>query len=569
MEQGYPVNGDGIDIVIDARDGKLLSYSQNWRTGVTFQLPEKVLEEAKAKEAYFNQLPMQLQYQRFMKPGTEQGEWKLVYRSQFSFPMVSMEGKLLGWNGEPVDLSQVTQAKLVPASAKPYVKPEKPLTKEEALALAQSVAGRKDQPSDLNCSEYGEETKTRACTFNWAGTKEESNPNVQIDLETGAILHFSDWGPWYKGEPTTSPKITLQQARQMGTDFIRTYRPDLAGQVLVVANENKGPEGQIYSYSISFQMTHQFVPVSGYGSNMDIDPKSGRIVYFWGQAMAKNEEFPGLDGLIKPVQALESFMANKGMELVWNTFYGNGMKPGWVEAGMEQKEPQTMLVWQPKRILPVEVIDAKTGALYDHNGRDLVEMARRPEDIEGHFAQREIELLWARGIFELKGGKFNPDAPATAADLAQWLVMVRGMQPYIAYDYARGFGGEKAATAANFTASPQAPYLGAALQNGILLPDDFDADADPTEPVSRELFALWAVRALGYGDIAKMENRIEMSFSDKGQLGAKYANAVAILNGLKIVRSDAFRPQANITRGEAAQILLSVAVKGQVYPYWK
>lgn len=572
MEQGYPVTGDGIDMVIDARDGKLVNYNLNWGRVLTFTAPAKVLEQEKAQEAYYNQLPMQLQYQRFTRPGIDKGEWKLVYRPQTGFPMVNMDGKLIGWDGKPIDFTAISQAKLVPAAAKPYVKPAEPLSKEQALALAQTVAARQDQPTGLNCTEYGEETKTRSCQFNWSDPKNESNPNVQVDLETGVVIHFSDWGSWRKGEPTRTPKVNAEQARQIAMDFIRSYRPDLAGNVLAQVHENMAQEGLIYGYSVSFQRTYEFVPVAGYGAHMEIDPHTGRIAYFYSESMPKGEQMPSLEGVIKSTEALKSFMTHKGLELTWITTFERALLPGWKEAGMVEpgtNEPQTMLVWAPKRILPVEMLDAKTGALYDYSGRDLVEMAKRPVDIEGHAAQREIELLWARGIFELKDGKFNPDQAATAGDLAQWLVMVRGMQPYMAYDYAMGFGGERAAAAANFTASKQAPYLGAALQYGILLPEDFDADADPSEPVSRELFALWAVRALGYGEIAKMENRIAMSFGDKGDIGARYANAAALLNGLKIVRSDLFRPQANITRAEAAQILLAVASKGQVYPMWK
>jgi hypothetical protein len=216
----------------------------------------------------------------------------------------------------------------------------------------------------------------------------------------------------------------------------------------------------------------------------------------------------------------------------------------------------------------VETIDAVTGVPYDYSGRDLIQAAMRPTDIEGYFAQKEIELLWARGVLDLKDGKFRPEETATASDLARWLVLSRGIQPYLTYDWASNFTGGRGAAGEKMAASLAAPYFGAALQAGIILPEDFDVDADPNAPVSRELFALWAVRAMGYGDLVKMENRITMTFSDQQQITAKYANAVAILNGLKITTGDAagnFNPQRSITRGEAAKVLFAVASQARRY----
>jgi hypothetical protein len=203
-------------------------------------------------------------------------------------------------------------------------------------------------------------------------------------------------------------------------------------------------------------------------------------------------------------------------------------------------------------------IDARTGALLDSRGRDLLDAAKRPADIAGHFAEREIDLLWTRGILEVKDGKFNPNQAATAGEIARWLVMARGMSPYAGYDFRR-FGGERMAMAVS--ASPSAPYLGAALQAGIILPEELGPEAKPEAGVSREMLALWTARAMGYGTIAKMPNRIDMPFADKAAIGAKYANAVALLHGLGIIMGDgatSFEPRRAATRGEAAKFLFAV-----------
>ncbi|HYG60382.1 MAG TPA: YcdB/YcdC domain-containing protein, partial [Symbiobacteriaceae bacterium] len=568
MEQGYPVSNQGLDIVINATNGNLQSYYRNWGSTLQAKLPEAILEQSKADAAYQEQLPLLLQYQRFTKPGTEASEIRLVYRPLTGwFPSVGMDGKLLDNAGQPLDVGTLPKTQLVPAADKPYQKPAQLLTADEALAVALAVSGRKDQPNNVNCNEYGKETKTRTCEYSWNDQEKQSYYSVQVDLVTGLVVNLSGWDRSMDRSYMEKfvPKVNKEQAYQMGVDFIRQFRPDLAGTALGTVYEEKGYEGQIVNYRMQFQYTHEYVPIADRAATVQVDARTGTIRYFWSEASTEEKvEYPAVEGLITTEKAIASFLTHKGLELRWVTFYD--YEP-YLKESETAKEPETKLVWVPRTILPVEFIEAKTAALLDFRGRDVVELAKRPSDIDGHFAQREIELLWARGVFELTDGKFNPNEVATAADLARWLVLVRGLQPYLSYDYAMSFGG-KGAAAENFQRSAEAPYLGAALQAGILLPEDFPTDADPAEPISRELFALWSIRAMGYAEIAKMENRIEMSFQDKATIGARYANAVALLDGLNVLQAEAFRPQAKITRAEAAQILFAVAARARMYPVW-
>lgn len=575
VEQGYPVSNQGVDMTINARTGELQNYSFNWDPEFKAELPAKVLEKAQAEAAYREQLAMQLTYRRYQKPATDLGEWKLVYRPVNGYPYMNQQGKLIDWTGKALEPN--TDPKLLPAAAKPYVKPAKPLTPDEALALAYEVSGRTEAPANVNCREYGEETKEQSCSFDWYS---ENSPggHLQIDLSSGLVFHYSNWAQYepIKDVEKYQPKLSVEQAQKIAVEFLQKYRPDLAGKALILPPDQRMVErykqmGEpLRSYNFQFQMTHDYIPVDGWQVGMEIDANSGVIRYFYGyNDMRANEKepFPSLDGLAKAEVAVNSFLTNQGIELTWVTMqpesYYMGKQPN------ADEKPVMMLVWAPRRMMGIEAIDAKTGVPYDYEGRDLVEAAKRPTDIEGHYAQREIELLWARRIFDLKDGKFNPEQQVSAGELARWLVMAKGMQPYPMYDFRMSLAG-KGAAADNIANSPAAAYFGAAMQAGIILPEDIVTDADPSAPVTREQYALWVVRALGYGDIAKMEAKIEMPFKDQASIGAKFANAVALLNGLKISTGDAqgnFNPQRLVTRGEAAKLLFAVASQNRGYWY--
>ncbi|MDF2631031.1 MAG: S-layer protein [Symbiobacteriaceae bacterium] len=581
MEQGYPVQNQGVDITIDARTGKLQNYSFNWDPEFKAELPKSILDKAQAEAAYRAQLPMRLTYRRYTKPGTDLGEWRLVYKPVTGYPALSQDGKLIGYNGEPIDFTAMADLKLVPATAKPYVKPAQPLTPDEALAMAYAITGRTEAPTNMNCREYGEEAKEHTCNFDWY-SPDSPGGYLQIDLTTGLLVHMSNWAQYdpIPDPKKYEPKFSVTQAQKIAVEFLQKYRPDLAGKALIQPPSEemmiryKEMGEPIRSYNFQFLMTHEYIPVEGWQVGIEIDANTGDIRYFYGyNEMSANEKepFPALTDLKKAEAAIDSFLTNQGLELVWQTQMPESYYMGKMPTVDAEKKSVTTLVWAPRAVMGIEAIDAKTGVPYDYEGRDLIEAAKRPTDIDGHYAQREIELLWARRIFDLKDGKFNPEQTISAAEAARWLVMAKGMQPYPMYDFAMSFAGAgKGAAAENLSKSEAAAYFGAALQSGILLPEDFAVDADPNAPVTREQYALWTVRALGYGDIAKMEAKIEMPFKDQAAIGAKFANAVALLNGLKISSGDAagnFNPQAMVTRGEAAKILFAVASKSRMYWY--
>lgn len=573
LAEGHPVNGQGINLAISARTGELEQFSAQWQTEQVFTLPAAVLTADQAMAAYKRQVPMELQYMRFQKPGTEEGEWRLVYRPMTNWnPTLNQNGRLLGPDGAEIDLAPYLDRKRLPDSVTPYKAPEQPLSRAEALAVAQTVAGRSEEPTSSNYSEYGEETKTRAWSFSWSRNRElepgEYNTEVRVDPELGLVVNMYNWTrhePLKEGE---EPAVSRAEAEAAATQFLLANRPDLAGKLQLTF---EGDEISIKyrlagiqpdSHRFSYQALRFGIPVAGQQVSVEVDARTGVIRSFWGQPFGTSKEpFPfTFFSAMAPEAAMDSFLKHSQLQAIWQVFYDRMAR----EMGKES-DPMPTLVWTPAATLPVAAIDAISGVPLDYQGRDLVEAAKRPIDIAGHFAQREIELLWARGVFELTGGKFNPGESATAADVARWLILSRGLRPLPSYDFSRGLGGN-AQFAAKVAAAPaSAPFFGAALQSGIFLAEDFGPDSDPNAPVSREVFALWAVRAMGYGRIAAMQSAIEIPYADKASIGGRYTNAVAILHGLKIVRGDGvtFAPQRSVTRGEAAKVLFAITSEGR------
>lgn len=557
--QGHPLAGDGVAIAIDLHSGELTSYALNRRpSAADLQLPEKMLSPEEAAAAYAKGLELELQYEQYNKPGTDEFEWRLVYRPTADFPHMNQEGAMLDNEGEPLEKSRNIP---VPAPAVPYRKPAQPLTAEQALAAAQAVSGRKDAPISTQYSEYGAETKRATYSYTWVTEATESAPRVEIrvsvDAETGLVADYSNWTetrPLAEGE---KPPVSYESAQQKAIQFVRTHRPDLAGSVELIVEEPWWLESdyQPTGYYMSFRELKNGIPVAGSRLSVTVNAVTGAIEYFWASPVevSADSPMPPAEGLISAEEAAKAFLASPGIQTAWVSFWDS-------EA---QKQGAPVLLWQPVPHLNVQAIDARTGAPLDWQGRDLIEAQRYPSDIKGHAAEREIELLWSRGVLDLQDGKFNPADAVKAEDLVRWVVLARGLRPLPAYDFSL-VGGKGAGMAMEAARNANSAYFGAALRSGIITGDDLALLKDLTGPVSRELASLWAVRAMGYGRIADMEARIEMAFADKGEIGAQYQNAVAILSGLGIVSADAegkFGPQQSLTRGDAARMLFAVTAQ--------
>ncbi|MGE5675986.1 MAG: YcdB/YcdC domain-containing protein [Mycobacterium leprae] len=573
MEQGYPSRNGGVSITMDARTNQLMSYQRNLQTNITYVTPEKVATRDQAMQAY-RALPMQLAYQYYQKPASTEGEWRLIYRPATGFfPPLSQDGVLLNYQGKVLDLKRLANLTPLPAPDKPYKAPERPLTEQEALALAQQVAGRTDQPTSSSCNESSKgEEKSAFCSYNWSAQGElkagEYNTDVQIDLHKGVAASYNSWGLWSPIGPDEKI-ITEDEARQNAVDFIRTVRPDLVSNLMLMP-PTADQDVMLYkveSYQVTFAQMKNGIPFADRQLSVQVDARNGHIRNFWANdwGIDAKTTFPQANYVIKPEEALDAFLKVQGLELGWQTLQ-QPYFPGKTPAPADNTY-KANLYWLPASKLNVVAIDANTGAPLDYQGRNLIELTTKPTDIAGHFAEKEINLLWSRGVFSLKDGKFNPNGTLSMAELSRWLILARGMQPYPTYNFASMGRGEAMAT--KMAQAADAPYIGAALQNGIILPEDLTDDTDPNAPVTREQVALWAVRAMGYGAIAKMPNRIDMPFTDKDQIGDRYVNAVAILHGLGVIKggSDSrFAPQRLITRGEAAKILFAVA--NQVRRYY-
>jgi len=91
-----------------------------------------------------------------------------------------------------------------------------------------------------------------------------------------------------------------------------------------------------------------------------------------------------------------------------------------------------------------------------------------------------------------------------------------------------------------------------AASRGII---SHQAEFDPDGHINREELAVWAIKGLGYDNIARIKNPIGTPVQDAGKISPDRRNYVGLAHGLGILTPDAqnnLRPQDMVSRAEMA-----------------
>lgn len=168
------------------------------------------------------------------------------------------------------------------------------------------------------------------------------------------------------------------------------------------------------------------------------------------------------------------------------------------------------------------------------------------KDIEGHWAKNEIEKLYASGIINGTGnGIFEPDRYVTRAEFVKMLLGSLGINES---DYAVSFEDVS-------VASWYYKYVSTAVELGFVKGVS-ETQFTPDNRITREDAATMVYRAVS----AKLSSYSDNSFVDSDQISAYALEAVKALADSEILKGSNgyFRPKADITRAEAAALLLRV-----------
>jgi len=432
--------------------------------------------------------------------------------------------------------------------------------------------------AELNGSNYSENSNESTGVteaywqLNWTikkDGKEMGSASASVNGRTGDVRHFNTYMYNERSQPG-SPKVTLEQASALAVEAIKKRLPWLTDELYLVKPDPKQFEGldagEPRHYYFSFVHKIYGAVVEYDNINLSINSSTGEIINY--DANLSNFDYPDqAPALIKKEQAVDSWLDYYRTQLTYRlvqNFSWNGqpipiekyklmIASGEIRGDEVEKTTNAELVYQlvPRLIDESVFLDAVTGGWRNRETGEVTQLEKpKAKDIEGHFAQRQLELMVAYKALDVKDGLVRPNEAVTRGELIKMLVLARssGVSPL-----SKSLSGQldsKASFNDVAAGSSYFVYVESALEQNLI--DVGDGSFNPSGKVSRDEMAELIVRALGYNALANYDHIFKASFKDSAQIENK--GQAAIVVGLKIMSlSDGkFLPKKQVTRGEAS-----------------
>jgi hypothetical protein len=437
-----------IELSVDS-EGHVLNYMFVWEDKVKFPAADSKLTAAQADAKLRAAAKPQLTY---LIPYSEQGKKEplLAYTLQ-PIAVDAITGETKSGNGyySPYYGNGSTISETPVSSAPLGEKPKAgSLTEQQALAAAQAALKLPDN-AELNGSDYREDysatddKSTAVWYFNWRTMKdgkEVGSAYASVNASTGVVLNFNKYS--YSDTAAGTPAISFDKAAELAVDTVKKHLPWLTHELYLVKPD---PE-QYKTYNTSnyyFSFIHRVhgAEVTYDQVNIGINAQTGEATNFdsYINPVAYPEQAPAV---ISKDKAIDSWLTYYRTQLTYRTIqtyswqgqpipvekYQLMVAAGEIKEGDVKEEVTAELVYRlvPRLIEENVVLDAQTGQWKSMDTGEVTQLEKpKATDIEGHWAQRQLELMVAYKALDVKDGKVNPNATITRGELIKMLVLAR------------------------------------------------------------------------------------------------------------------------------------------------
>lgn len=517
VENGVEFPANSGSIQMDGTASALASFRLTWWENVAFARPEGAIDQGTAKAAYANEIGLELVYKKKTDYAKRTATVYPAYlAAKPNMVIDAFTGKAIEptryffyplGRGDATKSAQAADTKFTPEEQVEIDATAGLLSVEQA-----EQALRSNKLLDLNGTVlkhhgvYSDHFYPTQYRYNLTFQSTDDNiyryANATLDAKTGAIASY------YRDQESSDPGADAPK---------RQYNDSIKSAFVQMAGERSG-QYRWHSTDDRGNTTYYRI-VNGIryldnSASIQLDENNKKVVSY--SINHTDDTFPAIDGVIDSGQAVSRMFEQTDYDLAYLPVYPEG----------DTLPTQTILVYQRGTDNDVNPFD---GTLMDYQG-DPLTRHKLPTytDIEGHYAQYQINALKNAGVY-LEGDLFHPDSNINQRDYIALLCAV--------------FQGDSM-----INSSLDSMYRQFAPQ--VLL----EVEGDPDAPVTREMAAVYLIRAMGGDEYASLKGIYQSPFPDVttsvGHIAMLYA--MGILGG---DQNGNFNPAANLSRGDSMIVL--------------
>jgi len=554
MENDISVEGNGINITVDAHSGEIENYSFTW-TWEPLPSAENIISIEGAEQVFQNEIGLKLMYRRYYDYRTQNDVIKLVYAlgGRGNVLIDATTGKLLDENyydlysrdaaGESLKMI----SDLTPVELEELEVAKNCISKEAAINIVKkyiSIPKDFDMRSANLYKDY-ENPDQKVWSLAWEKITESGKGgyiNARVNAITSELLSFNiyEYGRNLKDFKQQYDRVAAQKIAE---EFLRKHQPKRLENVIPDDRyQNVDSPEEVQEHSFNYTRLVNGIPYIDNGFYLEVDAETGKITSY--QMNWHERDFPDPEGVIEKSDAETRFLKDIGLELAYTPVYNP-------KANIS--EYKLVYKLKPAASYTFDAFDFKP---LDYNGKAIEEeILTNFTDIKGHWAENEIQLLVDLGIIKSEEKLFRPDDNITEGEFIKLLLIAKGQQ--ISPDTIPIIRSESSDTKNDEEIHK---YIDKAIKLGWVK----ENEAAISKILSREKAAAFVIRAMGYEQIASIPDIYKDLSKDFSSIKAEYKGHVAIAIGLKLLSANGgnFNPKGNVSRAEAATILVRMLKAG-------
>lgn len=555
IENGIEMPDNSVSISINYNTKEIMNYDESWLYEAEVPGADNLISEADAAAKIGKNVEMQLRYyitydedgkakaflaytpdKSYVAVDAHSGK---VYEERYYWGSRSATGAMDNGVKEAAE-DEAFVPRLSEAEIAKIEELKDIISQEEAVSL---IKNNKSLFIDKNLNTNSANLQNDGeGNYYWYVTMRDNRPvnwetndnyrayaSARINAKTGELLSFSAslkslYDFTDEEIQTVKANYTKTQCRKVAESFLKEYNGERFAKTVqgetgkyheIVYNEKIG-EYTYAGFTFGYDRVNENIPVNGNNIYIAVDAVSGKISnynYSWNDEV----ELPSSKGIINADAAFENYIGYEGFDLVYEieTYYVSGQS-----YYGDDVDRYIRLVY--RTAISPYFVDAFTGKQLGYDGTEYVKVSHDYNyiDIAGSKYERAIRILASMGV-GFDGNEFKPEQVITRGEFQNLANALRGYIDGYSYSY-KGISGDKALT--------------------------------------RQMACKAVIGCLGLEKMAALDI-YKTGYSDESKIAKGYVGPVALAKGLGIMKAASgkkFKPNAKVTRGEAAQILLNM-----------